>query len=488
MVNQEQKNSRCFTLIHKLTLIVVLPLLCEFVFVAVLFSLLKLSDIDLARVEKAKETQSTCGLALFQVYRLGVASLSASFKHDDSSALIIKDAEGQLPGLLEKLRDECKDDAATLHNSEVAAVMVTRLLDLLNTKVMPDPSPIHYLDNATKLGFLAQRIVTELAGISQMQSNISSHLNTRADWHSMIFGALLLGLLISVVISLLVMRYIHADLLRRISVVTDNTARIASGTQLNQSVPGSDEIAQLDKFIHETNHALRQAETQRREVMSMLAHDMRVPLSSLALLLDGMAEGRYDADAIARREKVKKFLPELERVNRMIDDLLTIEKLNAGKLRLLKEKFLVSDLFKEVTETLALDADSKKIQLKEECSSTAEIFADKYQLKRVLINLCENAIKHTAKGGTVSMKATFSEKDMLVEVIDEGSGFPKDVMDRLFEKYEQSKETDSRTGFGLGLAICKAIIDMHQGKIGTRNRADTAGSIVYFSLNREIAS
>lgn len=461
-----------------------LPLLCEFLFVAVLFSLLKLSDIDLARVEKAKETQTTCGLALFQVYKLGVASLSASFKHDDSSALIIKDAEAQLPGLLEKLRNECKDDAVALHNSEVAAVMVTRLLDLLNTKVMPEPSPIHYLDNATKLGFLAQRIVTELAGISQMQSNISSHLNTRADWHSMIFGALLLGLLISVVISLLVMRYVHADLLRRISVVTDNTTRIASGTQLNESVPGSDEIAQLDRFIHETNQALRQAETQRREVMSMLAHDMRAPLTSLALLLDGMAEGRYDADAVGRREKVKKFLPELERVNRMIDDLLTIEKLNAGKLRLLKEKFLVSDLFKEVTETLALDADLKNVRLEKECSSTAELFADKYQLKRVLVNLCENAIKHTPKGCTVSMKATFNEKDMLVEILDEGPGFPQNDIDRLFETYEQREEADSLKGFGLGLAICKAIIDMHQGKIGARNRMERSGGIVYFSLAR----
>lgn len=481
MFNRTEKKSSRFTLIHKLTLIVVLPLVCEFIFVAVLFSLLRLSDIDLARVERAKQTQYTCGQIMYHIYELAMGSLETSFKHNDQSIQAFKDAEIQLPKLTEELRAGCSNDEAALHSAEMILVLSTRLLDLLDTKVMVQPSPTSYIAQSTQLGYITQRIVEEMATIIKLQGQITSHLNSRADWHNVILLALLGGLFVSVAISLLVMFYVHADLLRRIAIVTDNTTRIAKGSPVNEPVLGTDEIAQLDRFIHGMNEALRQAETQRREVMSMLAHDMRAPLTSLAVLLDGMATGKYDADATARHEKAKKFLPELERVNRLIDDLLTYEKLNAGKLRLIKDEFLVSQLFEEVTETLAIDSELKHVHISRNCPGTRSILADKYQLKRVLINLCENAIKYSPPDSTVAMKAEFNGSRAVIEVQDEGPGLPEPI-GQLFEKYEQAVNESSHKGFGLGLAICKAIIELHGGKIEARNRSDRSGAVISFSL------
>jgi signal transduction histidine kinase len=517
-VKTKGKSLMSLSLMHKLTLILVLPIVFEFIFVGVLFSLLKLSDIDLARVEKAKETQSTCGEILFLVYQVGATAVNGCFQQDDSALAGFKVAlaeqselvkklrsetgdnspgatsksshlSGQgysgardlLPELTRKLRSECATNTDASHGAEMVTVLVTRFLHLL-AKINAEPSAMTYMANASNFSYLSQRIIYELANISSMQTAITSHLYSRADWHTLIFAALSCGLLMGVAISLLVMLFVHADLLRRISVVTDNTTKVAEGSQLNRLVAGTDEIAKLDKFVHEMNEALVQAETQRREFMSMLTHDMRTPLTSVAILLDGLAGGEYEEDTQAIGEQAKTYLPEVERVNRMIDDLLTFEKLDAGKMRLIKAKFPVSELFREAVETLSIDAELKHVKLVERCDPNFTLVADKYQLKRVLINLCENAIKHTPKDGTVLLKATSSASDVVVEVIDEGPGLPDDSIDRIFEKYEQNVDPAAYKGFGLGLAICRAIIELHQGHIEARNRTDRSGAIFLFSL------
>jgi two-component system sensor histidine kinase BaeS len=347
---------------------------------------------------------------------------------------------------------------------------------------MVTPTPINFTKYSTQIGVLTQGLVVQLVNLGKTQANISTHLTSRLDWHSIIFGALAFGLTTSVAISLLVMRFVHAELLRRIFTVTENATKVAKGDQLNQPVSGTDEIAELDALVHEMNDALIRAEGQRREVMSMLAHDMRAPLTSLAILLDGMAAGKYESDPVGRRERVKKFLPELARVNRMIDDLLTFEKLNAGKLRLIREKFGICELIKEVVEILAIDAELKQVRFDTECKSDVTVVADRYQLKRVLLNLCENALKHSRANNTVTVRVTRKDNATRVEILDEGPGIPIDSIDRLFEKYEQHETTEPGKGFGLGLAISRAIIELHEGKIGAGNREDRSGAVFYFSI------
>ena len=468
-------------LMHKLTLMVVLPLLFEFIFVAVMVGLLKFSEYDLARVAKAKEVQSTCGKVLLQVYQADVAAFDNSIHPSEFSVTTFKQAQSQLPMLVDKLRSECSGNTEGQHSTELISILALRLLDLLSN-VIDATSPLigsTYADNA---GFLTRRIVAEIYGLSSSQGKISSHLDSHIDWPTVIFTALALGLGASVIISLLVMRFIHGDLLKRIGIVRDNATKITEGDPLNPRVVGTDEIAELDDLVHEMHEELLQSEGQRRDVISMLAHDMRVPLTSLALLLSRIVAGKYESNLIERREKVKKFLPELERVNRMIDDLLTFEKLNSGKLRLIKERFPVLQLFQEIADLLAIGVELKQVQFDLQCEANLYITADRYQVKRVLVNLSENAVKHSPQGGNVTLKAARDPALVRIDVMDEGPGIPEESMGALFEKFEQGSEADSRKGFGLGLAISRAIIEMHDGEIGVRNRSDRSGADFYFSL------
>ena len=476
----------------KLTLIVVLPLVFEFIFVGVLFSLFKLSEVDLARVERAKETEVTCGQIIFHVYKAGAYTILASARQDSALVASFQQEAAALPDLTKRLRSECSNSPEASHAADTVIIIVARIVQVLD-EMASSPLPFSYVAHSNQFAYLSQRLFVEIADISRVEASVTSHLKSHTDWYTLILVALSCGLLVSVIISLLVMRFIHADLLSRIAVVTDNTGKVAEGKQLNQLVNGSDEIAQLDKFVHEMNLALKGAESQKRKFMSMLAHDMRAPLTNVALLLDGIAIGKYEDDSAVRRGKAKKFLLALERVNRMIEDFLTLEKLNASNMRLVNdespasEPISVSELVREVVEILSLKAEQKHVVFDEQCDPNSVVLADRDQLRRVIMNLSENAVKHTPEHGTVLLKSAISDRNVVVEIIDEGPGVPGDAIDRIFDKYEQNTGVSSPASFGLGLAICRLIIERHHGKIAVRNRTDRSGAIFSFTLPAKVS-
>jgi CHASE3 domain sensor protein len=228
-------------MMHKLTLIVVLPLIFEFVFVAVLFALLKFSDNDLARIEKAKDTQSTCAQVLFNVYKLEVATVICCLSQDDSLMDEYKLAASSLPILTEQLKRESKHTATTpsvdsekqdvhgspvqisnlthklraqcdtnqdaLRSAEIVTVLTGRLIRLMDV-MTATPSIMSYASHSKALGLLSAKLISELHEIASLQAAITSHLSSRTNWHTWIIMALSWGLLVSVVISILVMRYV----------------------------------------------------------------------------------------------------------------------------------------------------------------------------------------------------------------------------------------------------------------------------------------
>jgi two-component system phosphate regulon sensor histidine kinase PhoR len=169
-----------------------------------------------------------------------------------------------------------------------------------------------------------------------------------------------------------------------------------------------------------------------------------------------------------------------------VDDLDEISKLESGEQLLYKENFVVQELVKEVFESLSIKADEKSIrlQIKKGCEIPLTVFADKEKIRQVLINLADNAIKYGKQNGTIEASAyKIDGKRILIEISDDGAGIAEEHIGRIFERFYRTDTARSRKvgGSGLGLSICKHIIEAHQQTIHVRSTIDV-GSTFGFTL------
>jgi signal transduction histidine kinase len=163
-----------------------------------------------------------------------------------------------------------------------------------------------------------------------------------------------------------------------------------------------------------------------------------------------------------------------------VEDLLTIDRLESGKLELDLSLFKIDSLIDDCFDSLSVKANSRGIKLVRE-GENFEVIADRSRLGQVVMNLLTNAIKHSPDGSAVKV-LTKQDRDIVwVSVIDQGEGISKTDQDKIFQKFVQSKDASQKEGFGLGLAICKLIIDAHKGKIGLASEPGK-GSEFWFSL------
>jgi signal transduction histidine kinase len=265
----------------------------------------------------------------------------------------------------------------------------------------------------------------------------------------------------------------------RLAVLMNNSKKLPAHVPLTETVAGGDELADLDKVLHQASQELRTAAEYRASLMQMVAHDLRTPLGSAALALDGIA-GPADlpsGDRIAQAQAIKGMLGQL---TRFVEDLLTIDKLEAGKLELQEEAIDLSTVIKSVCATLQPLANKKKITLSVESGSIV-LAADPDRLAQVLANLIGNAMKFSPENGTVLIKASEADGMARVDVCDQGPGINQETKAKLFQKFFQESGKASSTGFGLGLAICKLIVDAHGGTIGADSPRG-GGSIFWFTL------
>jgi PAS domain S-box-containing protein len=210
----------------------------------------------------------------------------------------------------------------------------------------------------------------------------------------------------------------------------------------------------------------RAAERLKQEVVAMVTHDLRTPLTTVQNYLQFLGDGIYGDVS----EKATKYLPgalrSSERMMRLIGDLLDIEKVKSGMMELNRERISLQKVFESTVEQSAGYAHELGVSLRFEATNTM-VNADEQMLLRILANLVSNAIKFSPKGGTVKISVKSNSEVVTVTVEDQGVGLPPDMLDSVFDRFQQAPNQTSRTrgGSGLGLAICKALVELHGGKI-----------------------
>ncbi len=230
---------------------------------------------------------------------------------------------------------------------------------------------------------------------------------------------------------------------------------------------------------------LQKNEIFRKEFLQNLSHELKTPIFSIQGYIETLLNG-----ALFNNEVNTKFLKSagrnVERLVNLVDDLDEISKLESGEQELYFQNFIIQDLLRDVYDSLEIKTKVKDIRciIKKGCELPLTVNADKEKIRQVLINLVDNAIKYGKNNGIV--EASFYNvdgKNVLIEISDDGAGISEEHLPRIFERFYRTDLARSRKvgGSGLGLSICKHIIEAHHQTIHVRSKIDV-GTTFGFSL------
>lgn len=233
----------------------------------------------------------------------------------------------------------------------------------------------------------------------------------------------------------------------------------------------------------------KENERLRDDFIATLTHDMRTPLlaaiQTLKFFLDGTL-GNFN-------EKATMLLSTLKTNNEnllgLVNSLLEVYKYDSGKLELVKTKFEFKNLCDQCYDELKPLADKKDLEfiLEFEPKEDLTINADRSELRRVITNLCGNAINYTNNGGKIVINVKQEDNDIIFSVIDNGNGIPKEDIPNLFKRFSQGTSKKRSTGTGLGLYLSRQIIEAHGGKIWLESKLNK-GSEFSFLLTNVVVS
>lgn len=230
---------------------------------------------------------------------------------------------------------------------------------------------------------------------------------------------------------------------------------------------------------------LHQNEAFRKEFLQNLSHELKTPIFAIQGYVDTLLNGALHNDMV-NTKFLQSTSRNVERMVNLVSDLDEISRLESGEQDLMEESFIIQELTKEVFDSLFIKAKEKEIKciIKKGCEVPLHVFADKEKIRQVMINLVDNSIKYGKQHGVT--EASFYNvdgKNVLIEISDDGSGISEDHLPRIFERFYRTDNARSRKvgGSGLGLSICKHIIEAHRQTIHVRSKIDV-GSTFGFTL------
>ncbi len=211
-------------------------------------------------------------------------------------------------------------------------------------------------------------------------------------------------------------------------------------------------------------------DNMQKEFVADVSHELKTPITSIMGYADTLLEGEYE------KETQDKFLnviaSEARRMARLVTDLLTLSRYDSNKKGTQKESFDLGDLVKRCQEKLGIEIQKKNHNVS--CFVTADVppvYADKYDIERVVLNILTNSIKYTPEGGEIKIYVGFVYNDAYIKVFDNGIGIPEEDLNRIFERFYRVDKARTREmgGTGLGLSIAKEILDKNGGSIDIKS-------------------
>jgi two-component system CheB/CheR fusion protein len=225
-------------------------------------------------------------------------------------------------------------------------------------------------------------------------------------------------------------------------------------------------------------HQQKTNETKKDEFISIASHELKTPLTTIKAFF------QLSKREAGQHGKLNPFIPkaerQLERLGRLIEDLLDVSKINAGKMIYNKEDFDFSKLLADTAESIQQTTETHQIEIHNHC--TVNYYGDQHRLEQVLINLLNNAIKYSPAGGKIILQCELEQQNLIVSVQDSGIGIAAEHLKGLFDRFYRVDNSSARfQGLGLGLFIANEIVKRHGGSFWIESEPDK-GSTFYFLL------
>ncbi|MBK6266553.1 GHKL domain-containing protein [Marivirga sp. S37H4] len=246
----------------------------------------------------------------------------------------------------------------------------------------------------------------------------------------------------------------------------------------------SQALEEVTKELFSSNEKLRKMDHTKDEFISTITHEMRTPITSIRAFSE-ILHDNSDISLGDKQQFLNTIIKETERMDRLISQVLDLEKFNSGKQEFHLEYLKINELILEAIQSVQTLLEQRGIELTTKLEESSEyIYGDNDRLIQVLLNLISNAIKFCdAKAGKIQIVSKQVEGNFVVEVIDNGKGIMKEIQHSIFDVFYQAPDQTRKKpkGSGLGLSICKKIIEYHHGKIWVESN-EQHGSKFIFTL------
>jgi signal transduction histidine kinase len=277
-------------------------------------------------------------------------------------------------------------------------------------------------------------------------------------------------------LALLAARLLSRRVVGDVRAVEASLAAVGEGRRdVQVAVGGEDEIARLARQVEAMVDRLARTEAARNDLVAAVSHDLRTPITSLRLLVEALDDDIVDAEE--RRSYLAKLRTHVAALAALIDDLFELSRLQAGDIRWSMERVRLCELVQETVDAMRRDDAARLVVEVPDDLRPARVAPE--QIQRVLFNLIQNAIRHTPADGSVTVRAEVAGGAVQVEVADTGSGIADADRERVFDAFFQGGARSNGSA-GLGLAISRAIVEAHGGRIWLE--PSVAGTSVRFTL------
>ena len=234
---------------------------------------------------------------------------------------------------------------------------------------------------------------------------------------------------------------------------------------------------------------VRVLENYRKDYLGNVSHELKTPIFNIQGYISTLLDGGWK-DTTINRDYLVRGMKSVDRMIAIIEDLQTITQLEKGELEIEEESFDIIALVQDVIDAQELKAKEKKIsfELMNDPTTSVFVFADKFRIRQVLVNLLVNSVRYGKENGRTAIKISDTGEKIIVAVSDTGVGIPKEHLPRIFERFYRADKSRSRElgGTGLGLSIVKHILEAHSQTISVMS-TEGAGSVFSFTLKKSLS-
>jgi signal transduction histidine kinase len=321
---------------------------------------------------------------------------------------------------------------------------------------------------------------------------IIDNKSTVSELSTELFEIILKAMLVGVVIAILMCLLLAKTMVTPIQELTRAAEKVASGDFEHrlEASDARDEIGVLSRTFSdmalqlENNISdLQKSEQMRREFVANVSHELRTPITSIRSYAETLQETE-DVPPELQREFLGVIVNESDRMTKIVQDLLTLSRFDAGSIEFDFESFSFEQSVRDVYSAVALEAQNHNHSFTLEISpDIPDIRGDRARVEQVLMNMVSNAIKYTRDGGRIKVSAGVEGDNVWASVRDNGIGIPKEDIDRVFDRFYRVDKARSREsgGTGLGLSIAQEIVARHNGTIGIESRVGK-GTVITVTL------